>query len=92
MHIRAYIRRLEKVLQQKFNKLNIILFVSRRLKHIHLGLDIPLVSTRVSSELIRIIRNFQKENRNSKYYFAFSRLTHTTKWKYDNIIFEKKDI
>ena len=56
MHIRTYVRRLETFLQQRFNKkLNIRLFVGRRSKCVHLGLDIPLLSTRVSSELIAII-------------------------------------
>ena len=60
--------------------------------YVHLGLDIPLLSTRVSSELIATIRNLEIENRDSKYYFVFPRLTNTTKWKYNYIIFEKKDI
>ena len=42
MHIGTYIRRLEKFLQQRFNeKLNISLFVSRRLKYVHSDIDIP---------------------------------------------------
>ena len=50
MHIRTYIRRLEKFLQQRFDKkLNIILFVSRRSKYVYLCLDIPLLSARDSS-------------------------------------------
>ena len=49
MRIRTYTRRLEKVLQQRFNKLNRSLFVSRRSNYVHLGLDLPLLSTRVSS-------------------------------------------
>ena len=64
MHIRTYVRRLETFLQQRFNKkLNIPLFVSRRSKCVYLGLDIPLLSTRVSSELIAIIKDFEKEKR-----------------------------
>ena len=92
MHIRAFVRHLEKVLQQRFNKLNLSLFVSRRSKYVHLGLDIPLLSTRVSSELMAIIRNFEKENRDSKYVFVFPRVIHAAKWEYDYIIFENKNI
>ena len=90
MQIRVYVRHLEKFLQQGFNKLNLSLYVSRRSKHLHIGLDILLLSTRVSSELVAIIKNFEKENRDPKYYFAFPRVIHTTKWKYDYIIFERK--
>ena len=79
MHIRAYIRHLEKMLQQRFNKLNISLFVSRRSKYVNFGLDVLSVSTRVSSELIAIMRNAKKEIRDSKYYFVFPRIIHTTR-------------
>ena len=73
MHIRIYVRRLETFLQLRFNKkLNIRLFVGRRSKCVHLGLDIPLLSTRVSSELIAIIKDFEKEKKGSKYTFIFS--------------------
>ena len=89
MHIRIDIRPLEKFLQQRFNKkLNTSLFVSRISKYVHLGLDVLLLSTRVSSELIAIIKDFKKKNRDKKYLFIFSRLIHTTKWKYNYIIFE----
>ena len=92
MHIRAYIGPLEKVLQQRFNNLNMSLFVSRSSKYVHLGLEVPLLSARVSSELIAIIRNFEKDDRDSKYCFVFPKLIHTTKWKHDYIIFQRKDI
>lgn len=67
------------VLQQRFNKLNISLFVRGRWKYVHLGLDIPLLSTRVSSELKAIIRNFKKGSRYPKYYFVIPRLVF---WKF----------
>ena len=72
MHIRTYVRRLETFLQQRFNKkLNIRLFVGRRSKCVHLGLDIPLLSTRVSSEFIAIIKDFEKRKKRSKIYIYF---------------------
>ena len=51
------------------------------MKYVHLGLDIPLLSTRISSELIATIKDFEKENRDPKYLFIFPRLIHTTKFK-----------
>ena len=92
MHIRTYIRRLEKFLQQRFNKkLNISLFVSRRSKYAHLDLDILLLSTRVYSEFIATL----KKNRDPKCLFTFHRLIHATKGKCDYIhylLLEKKHI
>ena len=84
MHIRAYISR-------SLINLFASLFVSRRSKYVHLGLDIPLLSTRVSSELIAVIRNLEIENRDSKYYFSFPR-TNTTKWKYNHISILRRKI
>ena len=72
MHIKIYIRCLEKFLQKRFNKQrNISLFVSRRLKYVHLGLDIPLLSTRDSSELIATIKDFEKKTDTQNIYLFF---------------------
>ena len=72
MHIRIYIRRLKKFLQQRFKKkLSISLFVRRRLKYVHLGLHIPLLSTRLSSELIAIIKDFEKKTETQNIYLFF---------------------
>ena len=80
-------------MQQRFHKkINISLFVSRRLKYVHLGLDIPLQSTSPYSELLEVIKDFKNKNRDPKYLFIFPRLTHATMRKYDSIIFEKKDM
>ena len=56
MHNRTYIRHLEKFLQRRFcKKLNISLLGSRISKYVHLGVDIPLLRTRVSSEFMPTI-------------------------------------
>ena len=79
MHIRTYFRQLEKFLRQRFNNnFNISLFFSRRLKYVHLGLEIASLSTSVSSELIAIIKDFKKKKQRPKI-FIFPRLLHTTK-------------
>ena len=49
-----------------------------------------MLSRRVSSELIAIIKDFEKENRDPKYLFIFPILIHTIKWKYDYTILERK--
>ena len=74
MQIRAYVRRLEKLLQQRFNKLNLSLYVSRGSKYVHIGLDVPLLSTRVFSELVAIIKTLKEkiETRNILLFFLNS--------------------
>ena len=71
MHIRTYFRQLEKCLRQRLNKnFNISLFFSRRLKYVHFGLEIASLSTNVSSELIAIIKDFEKKTETENIYFS----------------------
>ena len=55
-------------------------------------MDIPLLMTNISLELVAAIKNFKKEKRDPHFCFLFPRLIHTTRWKYDYIIFEEKII
>ena len=84
MGIRIYVQRLEKFLQQRFKQLNLSLYANRRSNYVHIGMDIPLLMTNVSSELVAAIENFEKEKGDPG-------LIHTTRWKYDYIIFERKN-
>ena len=74
MHIRIYVRRLENSLQQIFKQLNLSFYVNRRSNYVHIGMDIPLLMTNISSELVAAVKNFEKEN------LAFPRLIHTTRF------------
>ena len=71
MHIRTYFRQLEKFLWQRFNKnFNISLLFSRRLKYVHLGLEIASISNSVCSELIAITKDFEKKTETENIYFS----------------------
>ena len=94
MHIRIYVRRLENFLQQRFKQLNLSLYVNRRLNYIHIGIEISLLMTSLSLEPVAAIKNFEEEKRDLRFcfhIFEFPRLIHTTRWKYDYIISERKE-
>ena len=80
MHIRIYVRRLENSLQQIFKQLNLSFYVNRRSNYVHIGMDIPLLMTNISSELVAAVKNFEKEKRDPRFCFAFPRLIHTTRF------------
>ena len=61
-----------KILYPNVNKLNISLFVNRKSNYVHLGLDMSLLSARVSSELITIIRNFEKREQRLETLLCFT--------------------
>ena len=60
MHIRIYIRRLAKVLQQRFKQFNLSLYLNRRSNYVHIEIGIPLLMTNVSSKLVAAIKKFEK--------------------------------
>ena len=51
-------------------------------------MDYPWMSTEVPHELISSIEDFEKENLDERFRFLFPNTTH---WKYDYIIFKRKD-
>ena len=54
-------------------------------------MDYPLMSTQVPYELIYSLEDFERQNLDERFCFLFPKLIHTTHWKYDYIIFERKD-
>ena len=90
--IKNFVRRLEEYLQKNFLALNIILYVNRKCKSVHVGMDYPLMLAEVPYELISSIEDFKKQNRNERFHFLFPKSIHTTHWKYNYIILERKDL
>ena len=58
MFIKKFVKRLEEYLQKKFPALNISLYVNRKCKFVHMGMDYPLMSAQVRYELISFDRRF----------------------------------
>ena len=51
-----------------------------------------LILTEVSYKLISSIEDFEKQKLDKRFRFLFPKLIHTTQWKYDYIVFERKDL
>ena len=85
-------KRLEEYLQKKFPALSISLYVNRKCKLVHMGIDYALMSIQVRYELISSIEDFERQNLDERFRFLFPNLIHTTHWKHDYIIFERKDL
>ena len=71
MFIKKFVRRLEEYLRKKFPTLNINLYVNRRCKFVHIGMNYPLMSIVVSYGLISSIEDFEKQNVDKRFCFLF---------------------
>ena len=91
MFLKKFVKRLEQHLRKKFPALNISLYVNRKCKFLNMGMDYPLMSAKVPYELISCIEDFERQNLDDHFRYLFPGLTHTTHWKYDYVIFGRKD-
>ena len=57
-----------------------------------MGIDFPLFFVENFQQMILKIESFKKEELDKRFRFVFPKLIHTTHWKYDYIIFEKKSL
>ena len=53
MFIKKFVKSLEEYLRKKFPALNISLYVNRKCKFVHMGMEYPLLSTQVRYEFLR---------------------------------------
>ena len=90
--IKHFTRMLEQHLKMKFAKLKISLYVSKRKKQMHMGLDILLFSFVRHDQLTKEIKKFQMLSYDieKKFKFLFLQSIGSTKWKYDYIIMKKR--
>ena len=87
MSARVFLFSLERKIRAKYPDLNIQFYISRRSKNIHMGLDRGLLSI-VNNHLLifDIYEHWLSRNWNFDVKFL-SIVIHTTKWKFDYIIF-----
>ena len=91
MLISRHVRILEKHLKILYPNLNIAFHVSRRSKYVHMGLDSPLFTLKVFTNIISEIKDFMSEDLDKRFSIVCSRLVHTVCWKYDYIVFKKQN-
>ena len=89
--LRHHINKLERILNEKYPKINVSLYISKRTKIVHLGLDKSLVAFEDYLHVIKdnkkfFLRNIEKYDDE----FLKPQLANSIKWKFDYIIFRKK--
>ena len=89
--LRYHINKLERILNEKYPKINVSIYISKRTKIVHMGLDKPLHDFEDYLQVIKDIKKFFLRNiEKYDYEFLKPQLVNSIKWKFDYIIFRKK--
>ena len=64
-------------------------YPNHRSKYVHMGLDIPLYSTKDYPDFIEEINTFLAKNFGSRFELVYPQIALTVKWKFDYIILRK---
>ena len=89
--LRYYINKLERILNKKYPKINVSIYISKRTKIVHFGLDKALYDFEDYLHVIKDIKKFFLINiEKYGYEFLKPQLVNSIKWKFDYIIFRKK--
>ena len=92
MQVKYLINRLETILKEKYPEMTPEIYYSRRKKLVHLGLEKSIDQYPNYLMFLKDIESFF--NRNFKNEVEFCRpikIVHTIKWKFDYIIFRKRN-
>ena len=57
-----------------------------------MGIDFPLFAVKNFHDIVLETESFKKEELDERFCFVFPKLIHSTYWKYDYAIFERKDL
>ena len=89
--IAQFTKLLKKHINSKFPELQAEFYVSKRKQYIHMGIDRPLFVFFNNDQIMDELKNFKVDNFDlSKYKTVFPTLIDTTRWKYDYIIYRRK--
>ena len=93
MGIKTFIIKLEAFLKEKYPFIDASFYCSRRKKIAHLGLKKALQDYRDYMKFIKNIRIFffLTVYRNNKFEFVNPYLNNSVKWKFDYVIFRKRN-
>ena len=91
MLVKYNLNRLEVILKNKFPEINPELYYSRRKKLIHMALDNCIYEYRCYRQLLdEISQFFERHFRRDFIFYRPIRLVPTIKWKFDYVIFRKR--
>ena len=91
MLVKYNLNRLEVILKNKFPEINPELYYSRRKKLIHIALDTCIYEYRHYKHMLDEISEFYERHfRRDFIFYRPIRLVPTIKWKFDYVIFRKR--
>ena len=91
MLVKYYLNRLEVILKNKFPEINPELCYSRRKKLVHMAVDRCIYEYRNYKNLLdEISEFFHRHFRRDFIFYRTIRLVPTIKWKFDYVIFRKR--
>ena len=91
MLVKYYLNRLEVILKNKFPEINPELYYSRRKKLVHMAVDRCIYEYRNYKNLLDEIGEFfHRHFRRDFTFYRPIRLVPTIKWKFDYVIFRKR--
>ena len=81
---------LKNFLGEKYPHINFEFYLSRRTKNVHMGLNYSLLALHKQKQIIFYIEEVWLRRRQDKSFkFMLPQLIHTTKWRFEYIIFRK---
>ena len=91
MYMKAFLVALQQVVKKYYPDIEFGVYLSRRSKFAHMGLDVPLISINDHLRLTKFIQDYWEQNKEDDMFsFCTPRLIAATKFKFDYIIFQKK--
>ena len=94
MKIKLFLTQLKNVMEQTLSTLTVDFFVLCCNRNVHMGLNRPLHAIKNFMEVLQFIENLWNEKKNGDELFIFCRypeIVHSVKWKYDYLLFKKKN-
>ena len=88
MYAKTFLIMLNNVLKKDYPNLEVEFYLSRRSKFVHMGLDMFLRKIQNYEQLINDIdKLWNNKKQDDKFIFCEPYLIHSTKWKFDYVIF-----
>ena len=88
MFMNTFLHILKKILSEKYPSIEFDFYFSTSSKNVHMERNCNILSLSEHVNIISDIESIWKEKKQDpKSKFAMPQLIHTTKWKYDNIVF-----
>ena len=88
--MKTFLHILKRHLCEKYHDILFEFYLSRRTKNVHMELNCSLLTLREHEQIISDIEEIWLLKReDTKFKFVMPRIIHTTKWKFDYIIFRR---